>query len=107
MNITVLMTGDEEDIGEPLDVARKALRDAADDADVAIGFENGSGDPKRAVIARRGFTGWQLEVTGTPSHSSQIFRETSARAPIFETPACSTASTSGSPASRCSRSTPE
>ena len=84
MNITVLMTGDEEETGEPLDVARKALIDAADEADVAIGFENGSGDPKRAVIARRGFTGWQLQVTGTPSHSSQIFRETVGAGAIFE-----------------------
>lgn len=84
MNITVLMTGDEEETGEPLDLARKALRDAADEADVAIGFENGSGDPKRAVIARRGFTGWELHVTGTPAHSSQIFRETVGAGAIFE-----------------------
>ncbi len=73
--ITVVMTGDEEDTGEPLDLARQALRDAADRADVALGFEDGSGDPRRAVIARRGSTSWRLSVTAPAAHSSQIFRE--------------------------------
>jgi glutamate carboxypeptidase len=73
--ITVVMTGDEEDTGAPLDLARQALREAADRADVALGFEDGSGDPRRAVIARRGSTGWRLTVTAPAAHSSQIFRD--------------------------------
>ena len=69
------MTGDEELTGEPLTAARAALIDAAKAADIAIGFENGPGDPKTAVIARRGTTGWQLRVKAKPAHSSQIFRD--------------------------------
>ena len=57
LRLTVVMTGDEELTGEPLAVARAALIEAAKNADVAIGFENGPGDPKTAVIARRGTTG--------------------------------------------------
>jgi glutamate carboxypeptidase len=82
-SITVVMTGDEEDTGEPLDLARQALREAADRADVALGFEDGSGDPRRAVIARRGFTSWRLSVTAPAAHSSQIFRDDVGAGAIF------------------------
>lgn len=75
LQITVVMIGDEESSGRPLSAARRALLEAADAADVALGFEDGDGNPKTAVIARRGYTGWQLVVSGTPAHSSQIFSE--------------------------------
>lgn len=84
MSITVIMTGDEERSGRPLELARAALIQAAEWADIAIGFENGDSDPKTAVIARRGSTGWQLRVTGRPAHSSQIFRESVGAGAIFE-----------------------
>jgi glutamate carboxypeptidase len=85
MNVTVVMTGDEEDPGEPRQLARAALIEAARGAAAAIGFEDGSGDPTKAVVARRGFTGWRLTVTGTPAHSSQIFRDDVGAGAIFET----------------------
>jgi glutamate carboxypeptidase len=75
MQITVVLIGDEESAGRPLSLAREALTDAAKEADIALGFEDGDSDPATAVIARRGYTGWQLDVSGTPAHSSQIFRE--------------------------------
>jgi glutamate carboxypeptidase len=75
MNVVVVMTGDEEDAGEPLSLAREALISAAKGAAIAIGFEDGPADPKLAVTARRGTTGWEVRVTGRPAHSSQIFRE--------------------------------
>ncbi|MEO6212844.1 MAG: M20/M25/M40 family metallo-hydrolase [Vicinamibacterales bacterium] len=84
MNVTVVMTGDEEDSGEPLSQAREALVNAAKGAAVAIGFEDGPGDPKTAVVARRGTTGWTLRVKGQPAHSSQIFREDIGSGAIFE-----------------------
>ncbi len=84
MNVTVVMTGDEEDSGEPLSAAREALVNAAKGAAVAIGFEDGPGDPKTAVVARRGTTGWTLRVKGTPAHSSQIFRQDIGYGAIFE-----------------------
>jgi len=74
MNLVVVMTGDEEDSGDPQAAARQALVDAARGAEFALGFEDGPGDPKFAVIARRGTSSWKLEVTGKTGHSSQIFR---------------------------------
>ena len=74
MNVVVVMTGDEEDAGDPQALARQALVDTAKGADYALGFEDGPGDPKFAVIARRGTSSWKLEVTARTGHSSQIFR---------------------------------
>ena len=84
MHVTVVMTGDEEDGGRPLAKSREALVAAAKGADVAIGFEDGPGDPRYAVTARRGTMDWQLRVKGTPAHSSQIFREEFGHGAIFE-----------------------
>jgi glutamate carboxypeptidase len=84
MNVIVVMTGDEEDSGDPLSVARQALIDAAKGAHVAIGFEDGPADPKLAVTARRGTTGWEVRVTGKAAHSSQIFREDVGYGAIYE-----------------------
>lgn len=84
MNLIVVMTGDEEASGRPLQAARAALVGAADGAAVAIGFEDGPADPRLAVTARRGTAGWQLTVTGQPAHSSQIFREDIGYGAIYE-----------------------
>jgi glutamate carboxypeptidase len=84
MNITVVLHGDEEYAGEPQALARRTLIDAARKADIALGFEDGDGDPTTAVIARRGYTGWRLTSTGTPAHSSQIFREDIGPGAIYE-----------------------
>ena len=84
MHVTVVMTGDEESAGEPQSAARAALVEAAKGADVALGFEDGDGDPKTAVIGRRGTTSWTLNVKGTAAHSSQIFRDDIGYGAIFE-----------------------
>ncbi len=84
MNIHVVMTGDEEDAGRPLDRSRETLVSAARGASVAIGFEDGDGDPAHAVIARRGTTGWRLTVEGVTGHSSQIFGPDLGAGAIFE-----------------------
>ena len=84
MTITVVMTGDEERPGRPLALARAALTEAAEEADIALAFENGDSDPRTAVVARRGFTAWRLDVTGTPSHSSQIFQPAVGVGAIYE-----------------------
>lgn len=84
MNVVVVMTGDEEDSGDPLSAARDALVAASQGADLAIGFEDGPGDPKLAVTARRGTTGWEVRVKGTPAHSSQIFREDIGYGAVYE-----------------------
>lgn len=84
MNIIVVMTGDEELSGKPLNLARYDLIEAAKAADIAIGFEDGAGDPKTAVVARRSSSNWELTVTGIPAHSSQIFTEAVGAGAIYE-----------------------
>jgi glutamate carboxypeptidase len=84
MNVTIVLTGDEESAGEPQEAARAALVAAAKGADAALGFEDGAGDPRTAVIGRRGTTGWTLTVSGKPAHSSQIFRADIGYGAIFE-----------------------
>jgi glutamate carboxypeptidase len=84
LRITVVMIGDEESSGRPLSLARQVLLEAAQAADVALGFEDGDGNPETAVIARRGYTGWQLTVSATPAHSSLIFRDEVGAGAVFE-----------------------
>ena len=73
MNVTIVLHGDEEDAGSPVDLARKDLIDAAKAADIAIGLENAADDPKTAVTGRRSSSRWDLKATGTTAHSSRIF----------------------------------
>jgi glutamate carboxypeptidase len=84
VHVTVVMTGDEESAGDPQAVARAALVAAAKGVDAALGFEDGDGDPRTAVIGRRGTTAWTLTVRGKPAHSSQIFRPDIGYGAIFE-----------------------
>ena len=85
MSIEIIMTGDEEKSGSPLELSKKDLIDAAKRADIALGFENGDNNPKTIVVSRRGSTDWKLKVTGNPSHSSQIFTEEIGAGAIYET----------------------
>lgn len=75
MDITVVMHGDEEDAGEPLEQARAALIEAAQAADIAIGLENAADDPATAVTARRSSSSWKVNVRAKSAHSSQIFSD--------------------------------
>lgn len=84
MNIIVVMTGDEELSGRPLPLARKELIAAAEMADIAIGLEDGDSKPETAVVSRRSSSGWELNVTGVPAHSSQIFTPAIGAGAIYE-----------------------
>jgi len=80
--VIVFLTGDEEDTGKPYDLSRSALVDAARRSDAALAFEGYR--PGTAVIGRRGFSSWRLEVTGSQGHSSTIFGEARGSGAIFE-----------------------
>lgn len=80
----VVITGDEEEVGEPRTLARAALLDAAQDADVALGFENADDDPATAVVGRRSASEWTLTVSAPSAHSSQIFRADIGAGAVFE-----------------------
>jgi glutamate carboxypeptidase len=84
MNIIVVLTGDEEASGRPLDLSKKALIDAGIWADIALGFEDADGDINTAVTARRGSVGWTLKTSGNAAHSSQIFTDAVGYGAIFE-----------------------
>ncbi len=73
MNIIVAYTGDEEDPGDPVDISRRDMIEAAKRADVVLGFEGGVGSMHSATIARRGYADWYLDVAGERGHSSLIF----------------------------------
>ena len=85
LSIRVVLMGDEENRGEPHEIANAALIEAANWADVAIGFEDGDGNPETIVVSRRGSTSWQLKVSGTPAHSSQVFQPEVGYGAIYET----------------------
>ena len=84
MSVRVVLMGDEENRGEPMATATSTLMEAGAWADIALGFEDGDGDPRHAAISRRGASSWQLEVTGKPAHSSQIFQPEVGDGAIFE-----------------------
>ncbi|MFK7865306.1 MAG: M20/M25/M40 family metallo-hydrolase [Pseudohongiellaceae bacterium] len=83
MNVTVYMTGDEESSGDQV-LARAHMQSVAESADIALGFENGDGNPATAIPARRGFASWELRIKGIPAHSSQIFQPEVGAGAIFE-----------------------
>ena len=84
LHITVVLHGDEEESGEPLDLARATLIEAAKAADIAIGLENAADNPATAVISRRGYTGWRVKVDAKSAHSSQIFTSEIGAGAIYE-----------------------
>jgi glutamate carboxypeptidase len=84
LHITMVMHGDEESSGAPLALARQTLIEAAKAADIAIGLENAADDPKTALTARRGYTGWQVDVKARSAHSSQIFTDDVGAGAIYE-----------------------
>ncbi|MGB5237064.1 MAG: M20/M25/M40 family metallo-hydrolase [Flavobacteriaceae bacterium] len=81
--IIVAFTGDEESTGKPLDISRKDLIEAAKRSDVALGFETSTGF-NYATVARRGASGWELEVKGKRAHSSGIFSDRVGAGAVFE-----------------------
>ena len=84
MQIQVVMTGDEEKSGSPIELSKKALVDGAKWADIALAFENADGDPKTIVVSRRGSSGWILKVNGNAAHSSQVFSDKVGVGAIYE-----------------------
>jgi len=80
--VIVVLTGDEEDTGRPYEQSRAALVEAATRSDVALAFEGY--EPGTAVVGRRGFSSWRLEVTGSQGHSSTIFGDDRGSGAIFE-----------------------
>jgi glutamate carboxypeptidase len=80
--IIVVMTGDEEAVGKPAELARQELFAAARRSDVALAFEGAIA--KTATVARRGSMSWEIEVQGATGHSSGIFSAAMGAGSIYE-----------------------
>jgi len=80
--IIVVMTGDEEAPGSPIEVTRRDLLEAAKRSDLALAFESAIG--KTGTVARRGNAGWTLEVQGATGHSSGMFSAAMGSGSVFE-----------------------
>jgi glutamate carboxypeptidase len=80
--LTVMLTGDEEDVGVPLEASRGPMIALAKNSDVLLGFE--AAFAGTATIGRRGAGSWTLRTTGETGHSSQIFSEAKGFGAVYE-----------------------
>jgi glutamate carboxypeptidase len=85
-DIEVVLTGDEEDNGNPVEIARRDLIAAGKRADVALDFEGLAQEDGRDMgsIARRSSGSWEIRATGKTGHSSGIFSRGSGNGAIYE-----------------------
>jgi glutamate carboxypeptidase len=85
-DIVIILSGDEEDAGEPITVARRDLKEAGRWADVALDFEglaqkNGQ---DMGSTARRSADTWTLQVSGKARHSSGVFGKNAGYGAVYE-----------------------
>jgi glutamate carboxypeptidase len=77
-NITVFLTGDEEDAGSPLSISRRDLIAEGKQADAALDFEDlaqedgPNGQVDMGSTARRSAGSWTVTVTGRSAHSAGV-----------------------------------
>ncbi len=85
-NIEIHMTGDEEDSGDPITLARADLIAAGKRADAALDFEGLVREEGKDMgsIARRSSNSWTLTATGKSGHSSGIFSASAGDGAIYE-----------------------
>jgi glutamate carboxypeptidase len=86
MDVTVVLTGDEERPGSPIAIARRDLISASREADYALEYENLARDDGRdfGTVARRSSSSWTLTARGRTGHSSGIFTEGQGYGAIYE-----------------------
>lgn len=89
-NIEIVLTGDEEEAGLPLSIARADLIAAGKRADAALDFEGLSQEDgangenvDMGSIARRSAGNWQVTVTARSGHSSGIFSAAASEGAIY------------------------
>lgn len=80
--IIVVMSGDEEAPGTPIEIVRRDLQEAAKRSDLVLAFESAIGNT--GTVARRGSISWVLEVQGTTAHSSGIFSAAVGAGSVYE-----------------------
>jgi glutamate carboxypeptidase len=83
MNIVAYFTGDEERSGSPHAIARKDFVERAKTCDIALAFESAMG-LNTVAAARRGASGWTLDVTAKTGHSATVFSDSAGNGAIYE-----------------------
>src|SRR3954468_15002147 len=85
-NITVFLTGDEEDAGSPLSISRRDLVAEGKKADAALDFEGVAVAEGKdmGAIARRSAGSGTVTVTGKSAHSSGVGRSGTGYGAIYE-----------------------
>lgn len=83
MNVIAYFTGDEERSGSPHSVARKDFIERARTCDIALAFESAMG-LHTVAAARRGASGWTLDVTAKTGHSATVFTDSAGDGAIYE-----------------------
>lgn len=85
-DIEVVLTGDEEDAGDPIELARADLIAAGKRADVALDYEGLARvyGVDMGSVARRSSNSWIVRATGNTGHSSGIFSEKAGYGAIYE-----------------------
>lgn len=82
-SLTAYFTGDEESAGRPTSISRKDFIERAKQAEIALAFETAVG-MNTVATARRGSSGWKLNVKGVMGHSSTIFSQQAGYGAIYE-----------------------
>ncbi|HEX3438241.1 MAG TPA: M20/M25/M40 family metallo-hydrolase [Pseudacidobacterium sp.] len=85
-DITIVLSGDEEEHGEPATISRRDMIAAAQHSDVALEFE---GTPRvngvyYGSVSRRSSITWRIHTTGETGHSSGIFSDSKGYGAIYE-----------------------
>ena len=85
-DINIVLSGDEERTGSPVEVARKDMIDAAGRSDLALEFEGLAVQDGKDMgsIARRSSNTWTIRVTAKPGHSSGIFTDAAGYGAIYD-----------------------
>lgn len=82
-NIIAYLTGDEEHAGNPREVSRGDFIATAKQTEIALAFEGANG-LNSVATARRGASGWLLNVKAKTGHSSGVFTPNAGYGAIYE-----------------------
>jgi glutamate carboxypeptidase len=82
-NIIAYLTGDEEHAGYPREVSRGDFIESAKQTEIALAFEGANG-LNSVATARRGASGWLLNVKAKTGHSSGVFTPYTGYGAIYE-----------------------
>ena len=82
-DIIAYLTGDEEHAANPREISRRDFIERAKQTDIALAFEGANG-LNSVATARRGASGWSLNVKAKTGHSAGVFSPNAGYGAIYE-----------------------